>query len=126
MVLIRLIYTDVNDSVISIPKSEWGLGFDGPITVNSTDGNSVDDITAKIESEKKELVALQATLQLPPILQSNITRIKELEKSISKNEELLIEAEKNVNKIKVSAFFSKNKTGSNQNKEFTYNGDTLT
>ena len=117
---------DVNDSVISIPKSEWGLGFDGPITVNSTDGNSVDDITAKIESEKKELVALQATLQLPPILQSNITRIKELEKSISKNEELLIEAEKNVNKIKVSAFFSKNKTGSNQNKEFTYNGDTLT
>ena len=118
--------SDVNDSVISIPKSEWGLGIDGPITVNSTDGNSVDDITAKIESEKKELVALQATLQLPPILQSNITRIKELEKSISKNEELLIEAEKNVNKIKVSAFFSKNKTGSNQNKEFTYNGDTLT
>ena len=57
--------------------------------------------------------------------QTTLIKIKELEKDIKKNEKLLKDAEKDTNKVKVVAFFTKNKSGSKQTVEFTYDGSTL-
>ena len=52
-------------------------------------------------------------------------QIKELEKEIKENEKKLKAAEKATNKVKVVAFFTKNKEGSKKTVEFTYNGSAL-
>jgi len=56
---------------------------------------------------------------------ATVVKIKELEKEIKENEKKLKAAEKATNKVKVVAFFTKNKDGSKKTVEFTYNGSAL-
>ena len=115
---------DVNDPVTTIDKGDWK----GKKDINNVSGKqSVTGLTATITSQKIKLEEYQTQVSggTSGNVSSTLIKIKELEKDIKKNEKLLKDAEKDTNKVKVVAFFTKNKSGSKQTVEFTYDGSTL-
>jgi hypothetical protein len=116
---------DVDGSVTSIDKVTWKGKKD---IIDPLPGASVTGLTATITSQKilLETYQTQVISGSSGNVSATLIKIKELEKDIKKNEKLLKDAEKNTNKVKVVAFFTKNKSGSKQTVEFTYDGSTLT
>jgi len=117
----------VNDSVTSIDKSNWSEGLDKKDINNVSGEGSVTGLTATITSQKIKLEEYQTQVSggTSGNVSATLIKIKELQKDIKKNEKLLKDAEKDTNKVKVVAFFTKNKSGSKQTVEFTYDGSTL-
>ena len=117
----------VNDSVTSIDKSNWSEGLDKKDINNVSGEGSVTGLTATITSQKIKLEEYQTQVSggTSGNVSATLIKIKELEKDIKKNAKLLKDAEKDTNKVKVVAFFTKNKSGRKQTVEFTYDGSTL-
>ena len=114
---------DVNNSLTAIYPEDWQKDAD----LDVEDGKSVPEITADIASQKTELESLQTQVSggTAGSVGATVVKIKELEKEIKENEKKLKAAEKATNKVKVVAFFTKNKDGSKKTVEFTYNGSAL-
>ena len=112
---------DTNDTEVSIPISEWSSGIDGISEASEPE----EDILKSIGSAEIKLSALQLQIGNGVSVTDNIKKMKELEKELEKLEKDLIKARKQQPTVKVTAFFTKNKKGSKQTVEFTYNGAGL-
>ena len=114
---------DVNDSVTTIKFFEWA--GDSEIKTPKP-GESESDLKADLTTAQDDLKEKQNLVISGISVTDNIKDIKELEKEIEKLEKDIIKAEKKQSKVKVEAFFTKNKKGSKQTVEFTYDGGSLT
>ena len=112
---------DTNDTEVSIPISEWSSGIDGISEASEPE----QDILKSIGSAEIKLSALQLQIGNGVSVTVNIKKMKELEKELEKLKKDLIKARKQQPTVKVTAFFTKNKKGSKQTVEFTYNGSKL-
>ena len=113
---------DKNDSVVTLSKDMWSKGADINTPTGDKSLSTLEDIL-----EEKELALSDAQDEVTGgTVTQNIKKIKELEKEIEKLEKDIEKAEKKQTKVKVVAFFTKNKSGSKQTVEFTFNGKELT
>ena len=110
----------VDESVIEIPPVTFVKGID-----LVTPDESVTDLTTQINQKKVDLKDAQDEVVSGTSVTDNIKAIKVLEKEIKELEKKLIESKKTQVTVKVTAYFTKNKSGSSQTKEFTYDGITL-
>ena len=108
-----------DESVTEILKWAEGAKIKTP-----TGDKSLSSLETEYDEKLDLLSAAQMSVTGGTVTQ-NIKDIKELEKDIKKLEKDIEKAEKKIVKVKVTAFFTKNKSGSTQVKEFTSDGDTL-
>jgi hypothetical protein len=113
---------DTNNTEVSIPKSEWKSS--GGV-FNTVIGKTEETLDGELKEAKENLEVKQTAVASNESVTQNIKDIKELEKEIEKLEKDLIKAKKQQPTVKVTAFFTKNKQGSKQTVEFTYNGTEL-
>jgi hypothetical protein len=113
---------DVNDSVTTIEFLDWTKGSELKI---SKDGESESQLKDKLAEKETDLTTAQNEVEADISVTDNIKEIKKLEKEIEELEKDIIKAVKKQSKVKVTAFFTKNKSGSKQTVEFTYNGSKL-
>jgi hypothetical protein len=115
-----IINKTTNESQFPVFKSEWGDGFE-----YSDKGRTEAQITSGLTVANQTLSDKQAAVGSGTSVTQNIIDIKELEKEIEKLEKELLKDKKQQPTVKVTAFFTKNKKGSKQTVEFTYNGTEL-
>ena len=102
----------------------YSAGAEGAKIKTPTGDKSLSSLETEYDEKLDLLSAAQMSVTGGTVTQ-NIKDIKELEKDIKKLEKDIEKAEKKLVKVKVTAFFTKNKSGSTQVKEFTSDGTTL-
>jgi hypothetical protein len=110
----------VDESVTYLKQVDWAKGVD-----IVTPDESVNDLTTKINDKKIDLKNAQDEVVSGTSVTKNIKNIKILEKEIKELEKKIIKSKKTQVTVKVTAYFTKNKSGSTQVKEFTSDGFLL-
>tara|TARA_B100000497_G_scaffold64278_1_gene72586 strand:- start:1856 stop:2878 length:1023 start_codon:yes stop_codon:yes gene_type:complete len=114
--------TDINKSVETVTIKQWRTSGG---KFNTVIGKPEEDLKSELKDAQSKLTTAQNEVKADISVTDNIKEIKKLEKEIEKLEKDIIKAKNQQPTVKVTAFFTKNKKGSKQTVEFTYNGSKL-
>jgi hypothetical protein len=111
-----------DESVNNIPPVKYLKGVD---IITPKFGETESELTSVLAQTKLDLTEAQNEVVSGTSVTQNIINIKKYEKEIKELEKKIIKSKKTQVTVKVTAYFTKNKSGSTQVKEFTYDGSVL-
>ena len=111
-----------DESVTEIDSILWAKGVD---IITPKFGETESELTSDLAQTKLDLTEAQNEVVSGTSVTQNIKDIKVYEKEIKELEKKIIKSKKTQVTVKVTAYFTKNKSGSTQVKEFTSDGTTL-